>query len=903
MTRFSDTLLARLLRRLAQAVCQHPKWFVYPQILLFLLGVFYAAHGLTLDMSRNHLVGEKSRYHQIYLRFRKEFPAPDELVLVAESGSSERNRQFVERLAARLATETNLFTDLFYKADLTTLGPKALLLVPEKNLEEMRQTLHDNRPFLQQLTQATNLNSLFELINRQFLTADGRQNAGTDFVIRAIPALQRIVAQATHSLVAPGTPPSPGVASLLGVGDEAGEQSYVTFDHGRIYLVTVRAKSEALIAAAIERLRQLMQQTQSEVPGLNAGLTGGPVLDYDEMRQSQHDSIVASIVSLVLCSLIFIFAYRQLSAPLKAAICLIIGLGYTIGFVTLAIGHLNILTITFTPMLIGLAIDFGIHFISRYEEERRHGRPGTEAVEKTMTFTGQGIVTGAFTTAMAFLAMGLTHFKAIREMGIISGGGLMLCLIPMLTLLPVLLLRGRQDAINQPTSAFAARRVRIENLWLQRPVLVVGLTLVLCAGAALQFHKVRFDYDLLHLQSKGLPAVVYEQRLIRSASQSVIYGSVIADDLRQAQEYTAKLKQLPAVASVQSVADYVTEDQTKKLQLVRAIKSEVQDLQFAPMDQRPVDIHELDPTLWYLTGFLGLAAEAAQPHDPNLARQLRSLRESILQLRKAMFSGQPQIPERLAKFQQALFTDLHQTFDALKNQDASGPLRPQDLPPTLRHRFIGVTGKYLLQVYPKRDIWQHDNQREFIRELQSVIPENNVNGTPFELYQYTTLLKNSYQQAAWYALGAIIIMIFLHFRSLDSVILAFLPVAVGTVWLLGFMGALGIPFNPANIMTLPLVIGIGVTNGIQILNRLAEEHQPGVFAKSTGKAVLVSGLTAIAGFGSLILAKHQGIKSLGIVMSVGIAGCMIAALTFLPALLNLLMRRGWTIKLGSRDPR
>jgi predicted RND superfamily exporter protein len=133
------------------------------------------------------------------------------------------------------------------------------------------------------------------------------------------------------------------------------------------------------------------------------------------------------------------------------------------------------------------------------------------------------------------------------------------------------------------------------------------------------------------------------------------------------------------------------------------------------------------------------------------------------------------------------------------------------------------------------------------------------------------------------------------------VILALLPVAIGSIWLGGVMGARGIPFNPANIMTLPLVIGIGVTNGIHILNRFAEERNPGILAKSTGKAVLVSGLTTIAGFGSLILAKHRGIQSLGYVMTAGVALCMIAGLTFLPAVLNLLMRRGHLIKQPSAD--
>jgi uncharacterized protein len=265
----------------------------------------------------------------------------------------------------------------------------------------------------------------------------------------------------------------------------------------------------------------------------------------------------------------------------------------------------------------------------------------------------------------------------------------------------------------------------------------------------------------------------------------------------------------------------------------------------------------------------------------------------------------------LSGFQQALFDDIRDTFQALKTQDASGRMRAADLPEALRNRFIGVTGKYLLQVYPKKDVWQRDHQEEFVQQLRAVDP--NVTGTPVQLYEYTTLLKQSYQEAAWYALGAIAILVFIHFRSFASVILALLPVGIGALWMTGLMGQFGISFNPANIMTLPLVIGIGVTNGIHILNRFAEERTPAILGKSTGKAVFVSGLTTIAGFGSLILAKHQGIASLGFVMAVGVTTCMLAALTFLPAVLNLLMRTGWTIKrpndenaqspLGQEEPR
>src|SRR5690606_9369779 len=215
----------------------------------------------------------------------------------------------------------------------------------------------------------------------------------------------------------------------------------------------------------------------------------------------------------------------------------------------------------------------------------------------------------------------------------------------------------------------------------------------------------------------------------------------------------------------------------------------------------------------------------------------------------------------------------------------SSPLREEDLPPELRSRFIGRGNLQLLQVYPKGNVWERAEQEAFVRDLRSIVPD--TTGTPVQLYEYTSLLKDSYVEAAWYSLAAIVVLVFIHFRRISSVLLALLPVGLGTLWMGALMGLFGVPLNPANIMTLPLVIGIGVTNGIHILNRFAEEQDPSILGRSTGKAVIVSAFTTIAGFGSLILAEHQGIQSLGIVMSLGVGMCMLAAITVLPAVLTL----------------
>jgi hopanoid biosynthesis associated RND transporter like protein HpnN len=917
-----DSFLARLLARLTVAVCRHPRWFFYPQVALFLVCVLYTIGFLKADMNRDNLVGPNQKYHQNYLRLQQEFPQQGDLVVVVESDNIEKNRQFVERIAAKMQEETNLFLDVFYAENPMIMGSKGLLYASETNLMEMKTMLQAARPFVRQFTQTTNLVSFFEQINTAFRTAPREANADTESLIKSLPALTRIVTQATDSLQRPGTPPSPNVIALFDTSGSGVLSNYITFANGRIFLVTTHAPNaetngptvdqqhqrgrqtqDEVDGYVIDRLRQLVKQTQAEVPGLNVGLTGEPVLDCDEMTQSQKDITLASIMSLVLCALIFIYGYNETGRPVKATICLVIGLGYTLAFTTLTVGHLNILTITFVPMLIGLGIDFGVHLITRYEEELRHGKTAEAALTKAMVFTGQGIFTGALTTAGAFLAMALTNFKGIEEMGIICGGGLLACFIPMMTMLPVMLLRGQQNVIDHQVTEDATR-ARIENIWLQRPVLVLGVTLGLCVAALFGARKVYFDYNLIKMQSPSLPSVMFEQKLLDSADKSLLYGAVIADSLTNAVDLAEKIRKLPTVADIEPpfYGDFLA-DQREKLKLVGQIKQEIASLQFNTPDTHPVKIYELSRTLYGLSGYLGNALEEVRNSEPALTRQLVALRQAIENLRKAMLQGDSlaldEHAHKLAQFQQALFADLIETFQILQHQDDRAPLRVEDLPPALRDRFVGVTGKLLLQVYPRDDVWQRDKQEKFVTDLRKVDP--NVTGTPVQLYEYETLLKDSYVQAAWYSLAAIALMVFFHFRSLGAVILSLLPVGIGTLWLTGLMGWFDIPINLANIMTLPLVIGIGVTNGVHILNRFAEERTPGILARSTGKAVLVSGLTAIAGFGSLILAKHRGIHSLGCVMATGIATCMIAGLTFLPALLNLLGRWRPLIKQPSAD--
>ena len=210
-----DSFLARVLGKLATAICRHPGAFLWPQVVLLIASIAVTVLYLKFDMSQDNLVSSKQKYHKNYLDYKQEFNSRDEddLVVVTESEDPEKNRQFIERLGAKLEVETNLFRDVFYRADFKMMGSKALLLLSEEELAETKVRLGEYQPFIQRFTGATNLDSFYSLVNSQFRTASRETNAQTTALVQALPVLEKILTQATDSLKRSGAPPSPGGCS------------------------------------------------------------------------------------------------------------------------------------------------------------------------------------------------------------------------------------------------------------------------------------------------------------------------------------------------------------------------------------------------------------------------------------------------------------------------------------------------------------------------------------------------------------------------------------------------------------------------------------------------------------------------------------------------------------------
>jgi uncharacterized protein len=919
MKPLNESTAGRLLHSLTEAVFRHPRAFFGIQLLLLPVCLAYTLIHLQLSTDKNDLISVQESYQHQFLEFKKEFKNHDNLFVLVESESPEKNREFVERLATILRSDGE-FTDVYYRGGLKLMGPKALLFLPEETLAELQRSLWTNQPWFRTFSQAANLEALFALVNRQFRLLPSASSASEESTLtRSLPILKRVLDSASSYLESREEPLTPNLTTVFGsIREQYPYELYLTVDRGRINVLIAQAKSPDREDVAIQHLRKWIAQTQSAVPGVNVEITGEAMLKHDEMEQARRDTEIAAVISLVLTALIFISSCRDILRPLMATFCLLIGICYTLGFATLVVGRLNILSITLVPILIGLAIDYGVHLIFRYEEEVRRGESRRFAIRRALGFTGIGVITNALTIAGAFYLMVLTDFKGMQEMGLIAGTGVIICLVPMLTLLPLLLARGEPDLPDQKAMRAKdsrrsplimslrcpgenqraslrkqGRRARVGQLFLKRPWLVLVCGMIFTVFTFPACFTVQFDYNLLHLQNQSLPAVRIQKQLIRAGSQSLLYCAVIADSLPQAKEWEQRINQLPSVARVISLVKYLTEDQERKLALIHAIKQELGAIHLPELDVQPVNLTSLNQTLYLLSSYFGRGVEVLELRGSSRAsvELLLSLQDSVDRLRRLTANDLASTASKLTAFQQMLFGSLHETVTLIAQQDDLQPLQADSVPAFLRDFFISPSGKYLLQVFPKEDVWQRDKQERFVRELRKVDPD--VTGSPVQFYEYTSLLRKNVERAAVYAAGIIAILVFIHFRRFSSVLLALLPVALGFCWMLGLMAWLGISLNPVNIVSLILVIGIGVTNGVHILNRFAEDPEPNILSRSTGKAVLVSALNTIAGFGSLLVANHQGIASLGAVMAIGTGTCVVASLVFLPAVLTLLCRIGW----------
>lgn len=799
-------LVLRLLVRLAH---RFPIVIVVLCLTFLVASLLLARENLQVVSERAAMLHPENRYRILAEKYEREFAGAEDLVVVVSGGSAEERQDYVDQLLLSLDGNP-LYRDVWARTELDYFRQRALYYLSIQQLKELTQRQPGQemaRRVVQQVLQALEQGRPLELDLRP---------AEVPETWKPLLTTQRF--------------------------------RYNQLTGHPIHLVLIRPSLD--FVASLEDLRVQLRRLQPTFPHLSLGVTGKLAVQADELASAQADSKRATTISCILIFFLFSLSFSSITRPLLAFSSLLCGVGWTLGWITLFIGHLNLLTVTFASILVGLGIDFGIHFLLGYEEQRAMGLTSLRAMEHCMRRAGVENCLGAFTAALAFGAICFTDFLAIAELGAITAVGILLCFLAMVTLFPALIFihdRCFHPKFLRLGPGWASLLDRVETWMTHWPRLVLSLALLFTCWAGWRASEVGFDYNLLHLQDPELNSVQTEVRLM-SAGRGVLAAMSLAPSEKEARIRVREFAKLPSVARVESLLQLLPEEPERKRPLVqkallRLRGAQPVDLKSAFLDERP----RLEK-LAELRG-PGPLTDAAKEGE----RQLR---------------------------------DQAQFWRQLLHSQKSEPAELEDLPPSLRLRGLGRSGLLALRIYPKADLWDHDAMTQFVQEVHSVDPE--AGGVPISIYFHTLELKRAFESSGWTALSAITLILLVYFRNLAHTVLALLPKLVGIIWMLAIMNVCGVDFNPVNFVALPMILGIGLIFGVHVVHSMIENPQATLFRQSTGPAVALSGLTTIIGFATLLGANHRGVASFGFVMTVGVAANLITSLFLLPCLMRWL---------------
>jgi len=890
----------RLLRRLVRASCRRPRLTILAAVALAAAAVLYALLALTFATSTRALLPRNEPYIERYVEYDREFGELDDLAIVVEAPSLPEATVYAGRLVRELKAARVPLTRMAYRIDPRQFEGRALLYLSLERLTEIRERIFDYQEFMEAFAARPTLDQLVDGVATQIANAflggfldlglsEGKGSLDLRFV-------RDLMSQISTRLDRPAPYHSPWGALFAVGGDSAGAGYFLSDDQRLLFILAEPESQEGSFTgnrAAIEGVRAVVAGLKSEFPDVNVGVTGKPALSNDEMTAAFGDSQRATYLAFGLTLALLVLAFLRVGKPVLMLVVLALSLCWSIGVTTLVVGHLSLFSVMFISIVIGIGIDYGIYFLFRYEEELFLGRNLREALEITAARSGPGMLLGAVTAAGTFYVLMLTDFRGVQELGFIAGTAILLAWLATMTVLPAVLVVVDRRHAARPRGT-VPRAIALESVHVPLvdrltayPRTVLAGAAALAVASALALGGVEFDYNLLNLQAEGTESVDWEKKILATSGRSGFAALSSADTLDELRRKQEAFRRLPTVSEVDSALLLIPDQQAEKRKVIA---------DFAPI-VAPVrvnrairlDLGRLITALETLKRRFEIAANEAPAGDPKreLTRTAQDIGRLVIKVRQ---SDPDTATAALTLLQRQVYRDFVTSFQRLQSNLSPRLVGLADVPPEIRRKFISDRGRFLLQIHPAVDIWDRDGAGRFVADLRAVDPQ--VTGTPIITHEAILLMERAYKQGTVYAIILVSGLTFLMLRRVRETLLALLPLGLGLVWTIGLMYVFDLKFNLGNVFGLPLILGAASEYGLNIVIRFMEgrEHGGPLIARSTIMAVLVNGLTTVVGFGSLMLAHHRGIFGLGLLLTLGSAASLIAALIVLPVLLRLLHR-------------
>jgi hopanoid biosynthesis associated RND transporter like protein HpnN len=890
--------IGRPLRRLVRLSCARPWLTVGLAVVLAAVSVVYTLTTMTFQTSTLRLLPPDQPFVEKYREYDREFGGQlDDLAIVVQAPSLPEATLYARRLAHELHARHVPLSRINYRIDPKQFEGRALLYLSVPKLEAIRDKIFDYQDFMEAFAGRPTLDQLIDGIATQVANAFvlGFLDLGLDDRKASLDLhfVEDLVGQISARLDRP-TPYRSPWGSFFDVGDADNPGAgYFLSDDQRLLFILAEPETERGSFTgdrrAIEGVRETIASLRRDFPNVEVGVTGKPALSNDEMTAAFRDSQRATILAFALTLALLLVAFLRFGRPVLMLLVLAVSLCWALGVATLVIGHLSLFSVMFISIVIGIGIDYGIYFLFRYEEELFLGRNLKEAIEITAGRSGPGMLLGAITAAGTFYVLRLTEFRGVQELGFVAGTAIALSWVSMVTVFPATLVLIDRRHASRPANtiprAIALERVHmplVERLVaFPKSVLVFAAALTALSLWGLMY--IQFDYNLLHLQARGTESVVWERKILATAGRSGFTALASASSLDELRRKSAEFSRLSTVSEVDSALLLIPDDQQEKLKIIHAFAPLVAPVRVGP--PTAVDVDRLIAAFVTLRRRFGIAANEAPEGDAK--RRLQGLNDSLDRLVIRLRQTDRDVSEpALTVLQQQIYRDFVRSFQRLQQNLAPRVVGLRDVPAELRQRFISDRGHFLLQIHPAVDIWDREGATRFVRELRSVDP--GVTGTPIITYEAINFMERSYKEGTIYAVLLVSLVTFLTLRRVRETLLALLPLGLGMLWTFGLMYFFDLKFNMGNVFGLPLILGAASEYGLNIVIRYMEgrDHGGPLIARSTVMAVLVNGLTTIVGFGSLMVADHRGIFGLGLLLTLGTATSLVAALVVLPVLLR-----------------
>ena len=848
---------------LSSVVLRFPWVVVSLFILLSASSLQFTINNLGVNTNVAELLSPDLPFQKNRLKLEATFPkSADTLLLVVEASTPENTAITTQLLIERLNKEP-LFTSVYAPSSSDFFKRQAFLYLEPDELNNLSHDLTEAQPFVGHLAQNFSLKGLFSIINHAFKPQD------TVLPMDINPLLTAINTSLEAQLLGNSHPVS-WQRLILGKNSSPEKNRRLILAKPLLDFNQIMPAEEAFLKA-----REISQEFEQSIDEVSISITGEKALEHEELESVSQGAIFSGILSLTLVCITLYFALRSFKLLLITFTSLITGLILTAGFATISVGHLNLISIAFAVLYIGLGVDFAIHLCLRYRELIAEKQTNLNAIHGSIQSVGKSLILCAITTSIGFFAFIPTDYAGVSELGIISGAGMFIGLIVSLTLLPALLQVLPIKAIKQNKTK-TPRLDYLATLPFRFSTGIRVAVIFLILAGSYFIGQLTFDSNPVNLRDPNSESVTTFNRLLQSLDDSPFAVETLADDLTQAVQLAKKFESLDSVKQAITIRNFVPDNQEDKLIIVEDLDL-ILGSQLGAFSS-PIEHQENHQALLSFKDNIETVLALKTPHfDLVLLQKLHDNLDRFLAQTATTYS------ESEKELSLDLLGLLPFSMDLLNSALAATEFEIDDIPTSISEHWVSHNSLYRILIQPQYNLMDQEKLISFVDDVQTI--DDRVTGLAVADQSSGKAVVKAFIQAFVGAIVAITLLLWIMLGNLKETLLVIGPLLLAGLLTGAFNVILDNPFNFANIIALPLLMGMGEDSGIHIVHRLAhrDESSDNLLRTSTARGVFYSSVTTFCSFTSLAFSPHVGTASMGLLLAIGIALTLLTTLIVLPA--------------------